>query len=113
LRRSKTVAAQAKQIVERKLHAFDSLLDQDPYIQEQRALERALGRNEGITEGVQTLRDIIVEMTQRRFPTLVEVMRQRVEHIQRIEVLKQLILDIYAARNQTEVRGILKRLVVD
>lgn len=109
LRRSKTVAAQASQIVERKLHAFDSLLDQDPYLQEQRALERTLGRN----EGVQAFQDAVVEIVQRRFPTLVELTRRRVGHVQQIEVLKQLVVDISTARNQTEVRGILKRLVVD
>lgn len=109
LRRSKTVAAQAKQIVERKLHAFDSLLDQDPYIQEQRALERALGRNEGI----QAFQDAVVEIVQRRFPTLVELTRRRVGHVQQIEELKQLVVDISTARNQTEVRSILKSLVVD
>jgi hypothetical protein len=91
------------------LQTFDSLLDQDPSLQEQRAFERTLGRN----EGVQAFRDAVVEIVQRRFPALVELTRRRVEHVQQIEVLKQLVVDISTARNQTAVRGILKRLVVD
>jgi tellurite resistance protein len=44
LRRSKALSAQDKQEVEAQLHTYDSLLDQDPYIQEQKALERTIYR---------------------------------------------------------------------
>src|SRR5437016_3729252 len=66
-----------RSVSQQEAQPYDSLLDQNPYLQEQRALERALGRNEGITQGIQKWREAIVEITQRRFPTLVEVMRQR------------------------------------
>jgi hypothetical protein len=113
LRRSKIVSAQDKQLVEKKMHTFDSLLDQDPYLQEQRVLERTLGRNEGLTEGIQTMRDTIVEIVQRRFPTLVELAQKRVEHMQRLDQLKQLNVDLSTAPNQTSARRILKRPAVD
>jgi hypothetical protein len=111
LRRSKTISAQDKQIVEEKLQTFDSLLNQDPYLQEQRALERSLGRNEGLTQGVQALRDATVEIAQRRFPALVELTRQRVEYIQQLDVLKQLVIDLSTAPNQTVARRILRNIV--
>ncbi len=38
LRRSKTVSTQDKQEVEDHLDYYDSLLDQDPYIQEQKEI---------------------------------------------------------------------------
>ncbi len=68
LRRSKTVSTQDKQEVENHLDYYDSLLDQDPYLQQQKALERILGR----TEGIQAFQDTIIEIVKNRFPALVE-----------------------------------------
>jgi hypothetical protein len=48
--------------MEEQLHTYDSLLDQDPYIQEQKALERTLGR----TEGIQAFQDTIIEIVKNR-----------------------------------------------
>ena len=59
------------------------------------------------------MRDTIVEIVQRRFPTLVELAQKRVEHMQRLDQLKQLNVDLSTAPNQTSARRILKRPAVD
>jgi hypothetical protein len=52
-------AVSEKLDVEGQLQYYDSLLDQDPYLQQQRALERALGR----TDGIQAFQNAIVEIS--------------------------------------------------
>src|SRR5205814_9597232 len=86
LRRSKTLSEQDKQEVEVHLRTYDSLLDQDPYFQEEKALERTLGR----TEGIQAFQDTIVEIVKNRFPALTELAQKRVMQIQKLDDLKYL-----------------------
>ena len=105
LRRSKTISMQDKQEVEDHLHQFDSLLDTDPYIQEQKALERSLGRNEGLYEGrVQELQQMLIEVVEERFPSLVGLARQRAKQTVRPEVLRQLVKQLFAAPDEATAR---------
>jgi hypothetical protein len=90
--------------MKKKLNTFDSLLDQDPYVQEKIALERALERNESI----QAFQDTIVEIVKTRFPNLVELAQQRVVHIRKLDDLKRLNIQLSTASNQTAARRILK-----
>ena len=91
---------------------YDSLLDQDPYFQEQKALERAfgitLGRTEAITEAIQAFQNAIVEIVKNRFPTLLDLAQQRVVQIQEINALQRLVVQLSTARNQTAARRILQ-----
>lgn len=103
LRRSKTVSTQDKQEVENHLDYYDSLLDQDPYLQQQKALERILGR----TEGIQAFQDTIIEIVKNRFPTLIELAQQRVVQIKQLEDLKQLNVQLSIAADQTAARRLL------
>jgi hypothetical protein len=103
LRRSKTVSTQDKQEVEDHLDYYDSLLDQDPYLQQQKALERILGR----TEGIQAFQDTIIEIVKNRFPTLIELAQQRVVQIKQLEDLKQLVVQLSIAADQTAARRLL------
>lgn len=103
LRRSKTVSTQDKQEVEDHLDYYDSLLDQDPYLQQQRALERVLGR----TEGIQAFQDTIIEIVKNRFPTLIELAQQRVVQIKQLDDLKQLNVQLSIAADQTAARRLL------
>jgi len=99
---------QDKQEVEDHLHQFDSLLDTDPYIQEQKALERSLGRNEGIYEGrVQELQQMLIEVVEERFPSLVGLARQRAKQTVRPEGLRQLVKLIYKAPDEATARWLL------
>ncbi len=103
LRRSKTISLRDKQEVEAHLQYYDSLLDQDPYLQQQKALERILGR----TEGIQAFQDAIVEIVKNRFPTLVELAQQRVVQIKQLEDLKQLVVQLSTAADQVAARRLL------
>jgi len=103
LRRSKTVSTQDKQEVENHLDYYDSLLDQDPYLQQQKALERILGR----TEGIQAFQDTIIEIVKNRFPALVELAQQRVMQIKQLDDLKQLNVQLSIAADQTAARRLL------
>ena len=103
LRRSKTVSTQDKQEVENHLDYYDSLLDQDPYLQQQKALESILGR----TEGIQAFQDTIIEIVKNRFPTLIELAQQRVVQIKQLDDLKQLNVQLSIAADQTAARRLL------
>jgi hypothetical protein len=103
LRRSKTISLLDKQEVEDHLDYYDSLLDQDPYIQQQKALERILGR----TEGIQAFQDAIVEIVKNRFPPLVELAQQRVVQIKQLEDLKYLNVQLSIAADQAAARRLL------
>jgi hypothetical protein len=91
--------------MEGQLQYYDSLLDQDPYLQQQRALERALGR----TEGIQAFQNTIVEIVNNRFPTLLDLAQQKVVQIQEINALQRLVVQLSTARNQTAARRILQQ----
>ena len=109
LRRSRSLSEQEKQKVEAHLRTYDSLLDQDPYFQEEKALERKLGLNEGI----QAFQRTIVEIVKSRFPALTELAQQRVVQIQELDDLQRLNIQLATARNQTAARRILKNGFVD
>ena len=112
LRRSKALSEKDKQIVEVHMHSYDSLLDQDPYFQEQKALERAfgitLGRTEAITEAIQAFQNAIVEIVKNRFPSLLDLAQRRVVQIQEINALQRLVVQLSTARNQATARRILQ-----
>jgi len=103
------LSKQDKQKVEEHMHTYDSLLEMDPYLQQQKALERALGVNEGI----QAFQDAIVEIVKSRFPNLVDLAQERVAQVQKLADLKQLNVQLSTARNQTAARRILKDEVAD
>ena len=83
---------------------YDSLLDQDPYFQEQKALERAFGR----TEAIQAFQNAIVEIVNNRFPTLLDLAQQRVVQIQEINALQHLVVQLSTARSQASAQRILQ-----
>ena len=109
LRRSRSLSEKEKQKVEAHLRTYDSLLDEDPYFQEEKALERKLGLNEGI----QAFQRTIVEIVKSRFPALTELAQQRVVQIQEFDDLQQLVVQLSTVRNQTAARRILKNGSLD
>jgi hypothetical protein len=104
LRRSRSLTEQEKQKLEAHLRTYDSLLDSDPYFQEEKALERKLGLNEGI----QAFQKTIVEIVKSRFPALTELAQQRVAQVQELDDLQRLNIQLSTSRNQTAARRILK-----
>ena len=91
------------------MNTYDSLLEMDPYLQQQKALERALGLNAGI----QAFQNAIIEIVKNRFPALTELAQQRVVQIQELEDLQQLVIQLSTVRNQTMARRILKNAFAD
>jgi hypothetical protein len=109
LSNKRSLFEQEKQKVEAHLRTYDSLLDEDPYFQEEKALERKLGLNEGI----QAFQRTIVEIVKSRFPALTELAQQRVAQIQELDDLQQLAVQLSTVRNQTAARRILKNGSLD
>ncbi len=108
LRRSKTLSEQEKQEVEKQLQTFDSLLDTDPYIQEQKALERSLGITLGKELGrIQELQQMLLETVEERFPSLVQLAQQKTKQNMKPEVLRQLVKHVIAAPDEVTVHKLL------
>ncbi len=104
MRRSGTLSLQDKQIIEERLHMFDSLLDQDPYLQKKWAFEKELGRAEGEIQG---LRRAIVNLVKKRFPTLVDLAQQRTKQINTPDVLDQLFGQLLDTPDESVARQLL------
>ncbi|MDQ6659778.1 MAG: hypothetical protein M3Z24_02290, partial [Chloroflexota bacterium] len=104
MRRSGTLLLQDKQIIEERLHMFDSLLDQDPYLQKKWAFEKELGRAEGEIQG---LRRAIVNLVKKRFPTLVDLAQQRTKQINTPDVLDQLFGQLLDTPDESVARQLL------
>ncbi len=103
LARVKTLPQEDRHRVEERLHMFDSLLEDDPYIQAQ----RELGRVEGATRELQ---QAVVEVVQGRFPALGELAQQTVRQESRPDALHLLIKQISAAPDEVFTRQLLGTL---
>ena len=109
LRRSRTLSAQDKRLVEEHMQTYDSLLDSDPYIQQKVALERTLERN----EAVQAFQHSIIEIVKGRFPALAEIAQKRIVNIHTIESLQQLVVRLSLAPDQATARRLLQNSEAD
>jgi len=93
LHRSTTLTEQEKQKMDDELYGYDSLLDNDPSIQEKVAKSKATGKTEGAQE-------IVTALVEIRFPKLVEVAQQKIPGIQSVEMLSQLTKQIATAEDE-------------
>lgn len=89
-----------KKKVEQRLDVFDQLLEEDEYIQQQ----RALGREEG---EIRAIRHALVRVTEQRFPSLVELAQQKAEHTSQFAAIDKIIGLIAAAPDESTARYIL------
>src|SRR5712692_7478505 len=103
LRRSTTLSAQEKQIVEDRLHMYDSLLDEDPDIQERVARAKI----EGQIRGQQRAVLVTVET---RFPALVEKAQRVVERLNKPDELNLLRKQIALAPDEDKAQWALDTL---
>lgn len=99
LRRSTTLSARDKQIVEDRLSMYDSLLEQDAYVHEQ--------RDRGRTEGQQKA---LLDLVEVRFPALVELAQQQVAHLNKSDELSRLMKQIALAPDEATARWLLSTL---
>jgi len=97
--RSTTLSARDKQIVEDRLSMYDSLLDQDPEIQEHFARGVIQGQQKGIIAVIEVL-----------FPSLVELAQQQVAHLNKSYELSRLMKQIALAPDEATVRWLLSTL---
>jgi hypothetical protein len=97
LRRSKTLSEQDKQIVEERLHKYDSLLDEDPEIQERVAKAELRGQQKTVID--------IIEM---RFPALIEEAQEKVARLNKADQLSQLMKQMVLAPDEAKARWALK-----
>ena len=104
LRRSEMITREDKNKVQERLDVFDQLLEEDEYIQQQ----RALGRDEGKAEEAQ---QILLNLVSRRFPALVKLAQQKAERTSQLAELNKIIVlslihstklqqRLYSAHNQ-------------
>ncbi len=100
LERVKTLPQADKGRVKERLNMFDSLLEDDPYIQER--------ENRVAT---QELQKAVIEVVQGRFPALGELAQQTVRQESRPDALHLLIKQISAAPDEAFARWLLSTLM--
>lgn len=88
---------------------FDPLLEQDPWIKELRAQDKAeaykAGREEGIAEGeLRSLRSILVNIARKRFPALSALAEAKAAQVNQPEVLSVLTEQISLAADENAAR---------
>lgn len=82
---------------------YDSLIDEDPEVQER----VARGKMEG---EIEALRQIVLEAVADRYPALVELAQERVVLINKPDLLRQLVKLIYKAPDENTARVALDML---
>lgn len=119
LNRVTTLPAAEKHIVKEKLEMFEELLDQDPDIRkrvelaEQRAEKRGekIGEKRGEKRGrIQQMHETLITFVNSRFPSLTELVQQKVTKVEDPEVLNNLSIKIFNASNEETVRSLLSTL---
>jgi len=100
LERVKTLPREDKHRVEERIHMFDSLLEDDPYIQERE--NRAEVRGE-----TRALQRAVLNVVKARFPALAELAQQQVAQINSPDNLDLLIQKISTAPDESLVRWLL------
>jgi len=88
---------------------FDPLLEQDPWIQELRAQDRAKSREEGIVEGeLRSTRSILLNIVKKRFPSLASIAEAKTPQLDKPAVLSVLIEQISLAADENVARNVLE-----
>lgn len=89
-----------KKNVLQRLDVFDQLLEEDEFVQQQ----RALGRDEGKVEEAQ---QILINLVSRRFPTLTKLAQQKAERTLQLAALNETINSIADTFDEASARDIL------
>ncbi len=108
LRRADTVALNEKRIVEERLDMYDDLMERDPKMMRIRAESEAKGEAKGETKGeVKGLRTAVVTAVKLRFPTLVELARQKAIKIEVPNELNVFLNEVVNATDENTLRLLL------
>ena len=103
LDRSTMLSEADKQLVEDYMEVYDSLLDNDPYIQ-QRIANKATEREIG------TLQQVVLEAVEEQYPALVDQAREKVVQVKKPDILRLLVKQIYKAPDEQTARWLLETL---
>ncbi len=91
--------------VERRIHMFDPLLEESPWVKGKMAESKA----KGIVKGeLQSTKRIILKIIQNRFPALSAAAEKRVEGMKQLKALDTLVDQLMQASNESEARVALK-----
>ena len=87
---------------------FDSLLEENPFVQKKSAEAEEKGRAEGIAEGkVIALQAVVVRVVRGRFPALTELAQEQVTKIDKPDALDFLFDKVSIAPDEATVRWLL------
>jgi predicted transposase YdaD len=97
-----------KERILNKMKDFDSLLDENPFVQKTKAEAEERGRAEGEIQGeVRGLQKAVVIIVEGRFPPLTELAQQRVTQISQPDLLNVLLKQVATARDEDMARLLL------
>ena len=114
-RRGTRLPLQERQKVEERLKMLEQLLEQDEWVLKQKALSEQKGEQVGFAKGEQkgeqkTLREMLIEIVQLRYPSLVTLAEQKVPSIRGIDVLRLAVKKMLATPDEATVRLLLNTL---
>ena len=107
LQRSGTVLPEHKHKIEEYMDMFDSLLEESRFVRK----KRAEGKIEGKIEGtIETLRQVVVEFVQTRFPSLTNLAQQKVANVNEPQRLHGLIMQLATIDDEKNAQRLLNAL---
>ena len=94
---------------------FDSLLEQNPYVQELKARVAAEAKAEGEARGeargeVKGLQIAVIEIVRRRFPGLLEIAQLKVEKVHKPDALSQFVGQISTVPDEATAAWLISTL---
>lgn len=101
LTRAKRLPDAAMLRVERRIRMFDSLLENDPWVQEKVAEGR-------VEEKLSSRREILVNFIQTRFPALAETAKAKTAQLSQLETLNALMTQLWLAPDEQAARALLE-----
>jgi predicted transposase YdaD len=116
LRRAEIMSVEDQQAIQERLDMWDNLLEEDPYIQKKVAKGVAEGEARGEAKGeargeakgeIRASQRMVIDLVDARFPSLVDLARQRVQKIKETEDLRQLGRQIAVAPDEATARRVL------
>jgi predicted transposase YdaD len=111
LQRTDTVSSEDKHKIEEYMDMFDSLLEESRFVRKKRAEGKVEGKIEGKIEGtMETLRQVIVEFVQTRFPSLTTLAQQQVSHVNEPQRLHELVMQLAVVDGEEAAQKLLKSL---
>lgn len=102
------ISPEDKEKVEQRIDEFDQMLEEDEFVQHQRALGKEEGREEGREEGkVEDAQQILVKIVSLRFPSLKDLAQKKAQHTGNIDTLHNLIELMTTASDEDRARWVL------